>query len=114
MSDHEKTDVQIEAIPWVVGGFVVVMILFFVGVWWIYRFYRSVDASHDERRTYVQQATPIPPEPRLQVDPEVDLQRFRAEQARQLNSYGWAAPEEQRVRIPVERAMELVIQEKQQ
>jgi hypothetical protein len=113
MSDHEKTDARIELLPWVVATFVVVLIVVFVSVWWIFRFYWRLDASRDTRRTLIQEPAPIPPEPRLQIDPEVDLQRFRAEQARTLSSYGWASPTEQRVRIPIDRAMEMVIQGKQ-
>jgi len=113
MSDHEKTDATVEMIPWVVAIFVGVLIVVFVSVWWIFRFYWRMDASRDERRTLIQEPAPIPPEPRLQIDPEADLQRYREEQIRTLNSYGWASPAEQRVRIPIERAMEMVVQGKQ-
>ena len=113
MSDYERTDARIEMLPWVVATFTAVLIVVFLTVWWIFRFYWRIDASRDARRTLIQQTAPIPPEPRLQIDPEADLQRFRAEQARTLSSYGWASPAEQRVRMPIERAMEMVIQGKQ-
>ena len=112
MSDHEKSDARVEVFPWVVAGFVAVVLVVFVSVWWIFRFYWRIDASRDARRTLIQQAAPSPPEPRLQIDPEADLQRFREEQARALNSYGWSAPAEQRVRIPIDRAMQIVVQGK--
>src|SRR5262245_25250569 len=115
MSDHEKTDAKIELIPWVIVAFVATMIVIFVSVWWIFRFYRSIDMSRDERRTFIQPpaSVAIPPEPRLQVDPEKDLQRYREEQMRLLDSYGWASPGEQRVRIPIARAMELFAEQRQ-
>ena len=52
-----------------------------------------------------------PPEPRLQKDPAMDLQQFRAGEEAVLHSYGWVDPEKGIVRIPVERAMELVAKE---
>jgi len=113
MSDHEKSDAKVEAIPWVVAGFLAVMIVVFVSVWWIFRFNWKIDSSRDARRTLIEEPAPVPPQPRLQVDPEQDLKQYREEQLRRLNSYGWASSGEQRVRIPIERAMELVVQGKQ-
>lgn len=46
------------------------------------------------------------PAPRLQGNPEDELRRYRAEQARILDSYGWVDREAGVVRIPVRRAME--------
>jgi len=56
------------------------------------------------------EANPAPPEPRLQEDPIAELKRYRAEQAALAGSYGWADRSAGRVRIPVERAMELLAQ----
>ena len=50
----------------------------------------------------------IPPAPRLQVDPDRDLESLRAADARVLGSYGWVDPQAGVVRIPIERAMEIV------
>jgi len=52
-----------------------------------------------------------PPEPRLQPKPVMDLKQFRAGEEAILNSYGWVDPEKGVVRIPVERAIELVAKE---
>ena len=62
------------------------------------------------RRSLIPPASSVPPEPRLQVDPSEELQVFRKEQDQILNSYGWVSREDGRVRIPIERAMELVVQ----
>ena len=52
-----------------------------------------------------------PPEPRLQPDPAMDLKQFRSGEDAVLHGYGWVDPEKGIVRIPVERAMELVAKE---
>src|SRR4029079_2607934 len=49
-----------------------------------------------------------PPAPRLQVDPKLDLDRLRAEEYARLTTYGWVDRERRIVRIPIERAMELL------
>ena len=51
-------------------------------------------------------------DPKLQASPEAELIVMKEEQEEQLASYGWIDPIERRVHIPVERAMEIVIDEK--
>jgi hypothetical protein len=48
-----------------------------------------------------------PPSPRLQVDPQIDLLRKRAQEDAVLNSYEWVDRATGTVRIPIERAIEL-------
>jgi hypothetical protein len=50
------------------------------------------------------------PEPRVQSDPATDLRRWRDEEDESLRSYSWADRARGVVRLPVERAMELVLQ----
>lgn len=57
-------------------------------------------ADHTGRR--------LPPEPRLQVTPELDLRAYRAEEERRVASWGWVDEKAGIAHIPVERAMEIV------
>ena len=50
------------------------------------------------------------PEPRLQMNPVRDYQEFRAAEEAYLNSYGWIDRLNGVVRIPADRALELVLQ----
>ena len=52
----------------------------------------------------------VPPPPLLQAQPWQDLRRYREEQSRILSNYAWIDRTAGVVRIPVERAMELVIE----
>ena len=52
----------------------------------------------------------LPPQPRLQVVPARDLRTARSNEDALLNSYGWVDPEAGVVRIPIERAIELLAQ----
>jgi hypothetical protein len=63
------------------------------------------------------QETPIPrlagereatPGPRLQVDANKELRQMRAAEDTALNSYGWVDRSSGSVRIPIERAMEIL------
>jgi hypothetical protein len=51
-----------------------------------------------------------PPAPRLTANPGVDLSAMRAREKEVLTSYGWVDREKGVVRIPMERAMELIIE----
>jgi hypothetical protein len=50
------------------------------------------------------------PEPRLQTAPQVDLATMRAREDAELNTYGWIDRQAGVVRLPIERAMDLVVQ----
>ena len=52
----------------------------------------------------------VPPPPLLQAQPWEDLRRYREEQSRILLNYTWIDRNAGVVRIPIERAMELVIE----
>jgi hypothetical protein len=50
----------------------------------------------------------LPPEPRLQVRPQSDYERFRAREDAALQGYGWVDRERGIVKIPIERAIEVL------
>ena len=62
------------------------------------------------------QAAPAPerveafPAPRLETAPREDLAAFRAREDAELHSYGWIDRQAGVVRVPVERAMDLIVE----
>jgi len=58
-----------------------------------------------------QQALRLPPAPRLQPSPPRDLQEMRAAEDSVLNGYAWVNPDQGVVRIPIARAMDLLIRQ---
>jgi hypothetical protein len=52
----------------------------------------------------------LPPEPRLQVIPEVDLERYTVIQDSLLHSEGWISKDAGMARIPIEVAMTLTLE----
>jgi hypothetical protein len=51
-----------------------------------------------------------PPAPRLQVDEAKDLQWVRATQEAQLNSYGWIDKGAGKIHMPIDRAMQIIVE----
>ena len=54
--------------------------------------------------------TERPPDPVLQVEPALDLLQMRRQDAEVLTTYGWTDRERGLVRVPIERAMELLLE----
>lgn len=50
------------------------------------------------------------PQPRLETNETIEINKFRLQEEQTLNSYGWVDQEAGVVRIPIDRAMELVAQ----
>jgi hypothetical protein len=60
--------------------------------------------KHESQRV---QAAPFP---RLQVSPRFDLAQFRAQEDQELTNYGWVNRTAGIVRVPISRAIDLVLQ----
>jgi hypothetical protein len=52
----------------------------------------------------------LPPEPRLQVSAPNDLKQYKVAQEEILNSYGWVDEKAGIVRIPIDRAMDILLE----
>jgi hypothetical protein len=107
---HQGADVKFAPVKWTVIVFVLILAVIHLGVWSLYQYARDVDQSRDVRRTFVEAVPPSPPEPRLQVDPKVDLQEYLRQEQQILKTYGWVSRGQGQVHIPIERAMEMVVE----
>ncbi len=52
----------------------------------------------------------LPPEPRLEATPSETLERVRREEHVRANTYGWIDRKNGVIRVPVARAMELMLE----
>jgi len=89
----------------VVGGVVI-----FVAVWIL----MHVLESHQKaEKNIVVAALPraeVFPPPRLQTQPTEDLAKMQTRDNAELNSYGWMDRRNEIVRIPIDRAMHLIVE----
>ena len=53
----------------------------------------------------------IPPQPRLQAHPQTDLAKFRAQKEALLSGYAWTDAQHDYARIPIQRAMQIYVQQ---
>ena len=107
---HETKDVDPAGVLWlalavalVVGAVQVALLLF------QYYMQRSA-AAEDPPRSPVADVQQRPPQPRLQQHPTRDYQAYQREQQDILNSYGWVDKQQKITRIPIDRAIELLLE----
>ncbi len=93
-------------------GLIAIMLFFSLAMWWLMLHFakREMRASAPPHPLAKVEGPVLPPEPRLQPKPRQDLLALRAWERGVLGSYDWVDKEHGVVRIPIERAIELLAQ----
>lgn len=95
-NDYERTDVDVRAI-----GVAALLTLIWLAVIPLILTFGYRQATRDAFKP----PTVTPPEPRLQVDPNRDLEEFRRHEQERLTSYGWVDRDKGIVHIPIDEAL---------
>ena len=107
---HEASDINV----WAVGKFAIALAclcLVALGLLFgLFRYFQSVTGGALPKVTSQLNvdARKLPPEPRLQQAPITDLNEMRAAEDKILNSYGWIDQAHGVVRVPIDRAIDLL------
>ncbi|MGA8923651.1 MAG: hypothetical protein WB682_10950 [Candidatus Dormiibacterota bacterium] len=104
---YETRDVKTRAIVYFGIGLFLVLVFSFVSMRWLFGYFSATQPLGPAATPFNNSRT-LPPEPRLQVHPVVDLDRMRQSQNELLDSYGWVDRANGKVHIPIERAMDLI------
>jgi hypothetical protein len=112
---HETSDINARSV--FINGLIVSIGLTAVGLliaWGAYSVFKSQTAIPGKApATFVPlDTTALPPLPRLQADPHVTLIPFIMKQESILASYDWVSKDSGFARIPIERAMKLIVERK--
>jgi hypothetical protein len=107
---HELRDVRFRPIVLAAIGLALSVVVAVAGMAWLFNYL----AAREARRSAP--ASPLsaeagrrePPEPRLQDAPIRDLRQLRHAEQATLDSYAWVDRDAGIVRIPIEKAMELL------
>jgi len=78
--------------------------------WGMFKYFSVAQANREPASPFAG-ARQLPVGPQLQVNPREDLLRFRAEQEHSLESYSWENRDDGTVRVPIERAMEMLLKQ---
>lgn len=104
---HEEHDAGVR--PIVLTGIGLVLVLVIVGfiVYGIFRYLAVESVRGFQSNPMAVLDSQIPPAPRIEEHPAIDIQQLRAQEEQKLSTYGWMDRSKGVVRIPLERAMEL-------
>ncbi|HSK10414.1 MAG TPA: hypothetical protein VK911_12620 [Vicinamibacterales bacterium] len=110
---HETRDFSTRVVVIFGISLLVAALVIHVVIWWLY-----VYLGRANERAYTRQyplapvgAPAPPPAPRLQTRPREEMKSMRAAEDEVLSGYGWADPNAGRVRIPIDRAMQLLLEQ---
>jgi len=95
---------------WFAVGLVVAAAVIYVAMVGLYKVFEARNPSPDAHSRIALHSQMLAPQPQLQADPTIDLGAFQAAEEAKLHSYGWIDKSNGVVRIPIERAMDLVAQ----
>ena len=108
---HEESDAQARPLFLAFAGLFGLLIVVFVAMWAVFAFFDKRAAESEEQRIHVGSRPHVrPPGPLLQIRPAVDLNQMLDREKRQMETYGWVNKASGIVRIPVDHAMDLVIE----
>lgn len=118
---HETSDVNVRGIVGFAAGLALCTVLICFVLYGMFMLLRkgftgqpvnvnALTGTHEPAEPSAKAAAQIFPEPRLQTDYFGDLAKVRADWNEHLNTYGWVDKNQGVVHIPIDRAMQLVLQ----
>ncbi len=106
---HEKTDMNPAYVAYFAAGLIAVAVLVQLGIWWMFHRFEQAQEHRETPPALVEAPAPVP-EPRLQVNPQQDLEEMIRQENEVLSTYGWIDRGRGIARIPIDRAMQLLLE----
>ncbi len=119
---HETSDVNVRAILWFVVIFIVFAVVTHLLLYFLFNFYKNLFRGDVQpARTAISVPAQVPQTPRLQPFPQktippyastpvIDMTEMRQAEKEALKTPGWVDKQKGIVRIPIERAKQIVAQ----
>ena len=115
---YETRDIKVRPLAAFVAGLTVVGVFVYLVVFVLLRLFSGQAASEDAQLAPSSMSKPaaageerLPPEPRIQANPEADMAALRLQEDAILTTYGWVDRAAGVARIPIDVAMKQVIEE---
>jgi hypothetical protein len=106
-SDASPRTVVITLAGLAVGAMMVALLVYGI-FWYLADHPLSSPRPNPLAETETQQ---MPPQPRIEEHPAVELKDLRSQEEKILTTYGWTDKDKGIVRVPIDRAMELRLQQ---
>jgi hypothetical protein len=108
---HEDTDIDVGTVLRFGGGLFMTVVVCAVIVWGVFRlFEREASARDPQISPVARPAGQLPPGPRLETNEHSALAKFRAEEEKAIDGYGWVNQQGGIAHIPIAEAKRLLVQ----
>lgn len=109
-SGHEKTDASPRGLIYFAAVIAVILAVVALLLIVLFKHFQKTEPAGSFVATPFEAVEPTPPSPRIQPDPRVDMRTYADSQEKLLNTYGWIDRQNGIVRLPIDRAMELLLE----
>ncbi len=106
---YEKRDANIPGLLQFAFWLALLLVVTFFGMKWTLDYFQRSQPLGPPASP-IENARVLPPGPRLQARPHQELVDYCTEQQKKLTTYSWVDQQAGIVRIPIDRAMELVLE----
>src|SRR5512135_859006 len=107
---YERRDANPTMLFFIGGGLIVlILVVMVILVVVLNIFDKDRPTSGEPAPPATAQRHVVPPEPRLQIDPQADYARMFAEQDSLLRSYGWVDEKMEIAHIPIDTAIAIIV-----
>ncbi len=108
---YERRDANVRGLLQFAFWMAMVLVVTLVGMKYTFDHFKKVQPLGATTSPMVSETErTLPPKPRLQVQPHLELAEFCAAQEQSVDSYSWINQQADIVHIPVDRAMDLILQ----
>jgi len=107
---HEPNSLNMTFFWSVLGGLGVLLLISMILMGTFFDFLASRRQPVEELPPSLSGDRPVPVEPRLNPNQKTEMQQIRAAENKVLSTYGWLDKERGVARIPIERAMTLLVE----
>lgn len=107
---YEKSDANPRGLVYFTVTMAAILAATCVSLIWLFKHYERTENPGSFIAAPFAGLRPLPPSPRIQANPASDMQSYLQSQQSILNSYGWIDRQNGIVRLPIDRAMELLLE----
>jgi len=107
---HETRDASIAPIVLTGAGLALTVAIVGLIVYGVFQYLEAHPATSPRANPMSAEESQIPPAPRIEEHPAIEIQQLHAQENSILSTYGWTDKKAGVVRIPIDRAMELQLE----
>jgi hypothetical protein len=107
---YEKSDANPRGLAYFVLTIAAILAATCLSLIWLFKHYEKTKNPGSFVAAPFSATRPLPPPPRIQPNPAVDMQSYLQSQQNLLSTYGWIDRQSGIVRLPIDRAMELLLE----